>query len=112
MNKQSFVEVDSELLAKACQASLEEIKQTRKQKVEEAIDEMMNKRFFKPKNREDALKQLKDSTDCIGISVYDTILWYGEVREEVSENLLGMSKLSDKVYLCRSDYNRLDRFFE
>lgn len=111
MNKQSFVEVDSEVLAKACQASLDEIHATRQQDIEEAIDKMMARRFFKPKSREDALDELENKDGCLAAPTeYEMIMWYGSRREDVSEQLLGMCKLADKVYLSRDDYSRIGRF--
>lgn len=107
--KQSYVEINSEHLQRACEFGLESIKKMRERKIEEFIDYLTSKRFFKSKTREDALEKIKDDLGW-GFSQYDEIMEFDCIRNGICESLKGMAQLDSKVYLSRSDYEYIERY--
>lgn len=110
----SFVEVDSARLRKVCETGLAYVHLIREEALGELVDKAMSKRFFKPKNREEARnKIMEDScTDPFFITLYEKVMWKGASLERVCKALLGMSHLNSSVFLSRKDYETISLFVE
>ena len=107
----SYVEIDSQLLAKACEFGIKSINEMVRLEVESAIDDLMSKRFFRPKSRKNALRELKVNYDFgLVLPDYDLIVLGFSGLKDLCNNLLGMSQLSDKVFLSREDYRKIKKY--
>lgn len=110
----SFVEVDSSVLRRACEAGIAHVHEIREEALEELVYKAMSKKLFKPKSREEARRKLKEDscTDMLKITPYEMVMMRGMSLKRVCKDLIGMSHLSSSVFLSREDYETISQFFE
>ena len=105
------IEVSSELVVKCCNNALSAITKKRDNELEYEINLLMNKRFFKCKTREKAIKALSVKGDIydLHMSTIDEINLTGGYIYDLANELLKLTNYADKIVLT-DDETRILNF--
>lgn len=101
----SFANLPSEKVLEMCEKSRGIIKKQVDENVEEHIAELMNRRFFRCKTREEAISKLEKTDEVFGTSKWSRLCcpnWAGEAYLRL-ERITRLAKLAPTVSIGAAD---------
>ena len=109
------IQIKPEALIEMCNRALNTIQDERQERLEKAIENLMSKRFFPSKCRDDAIERLKAAEDTMGLSMYEDIMELTFSGYESSfKTLRSLSETAKLNYslvtLCAEDHAKLRNF--